>query len=205
MNLKSIYETIIVFAVMTGVLLPVRLLFVTFVSDDWLGSFGVISAISVAILVLAKKKKLGEFGNMFQRQIEKLLKGKRRIVVYAETVFVLVLMGSMILAINQGNSTYAHMQDQFFVSEEIDNPEKIMQHTNEWTSSDWFYGFIAAPVAFVTAFPQMSAVIASIDGALDGWLMHFYTVGFVEYAEFLGILVVYRYVIKTKSKAAIVQ
>ncbi|MBA4454911.1 MAG: hypothetical protein H2B05_08270, partial [Nitrosopumilaceae archaeon] len=66
--MKSIYETIIVFAVMTGVLLPVRLLFVTFVSDDWLGSFGVISAISVAILVLAKKKKLGEFGNMFQRQ-----------------------------------------------------------------------------------------------------------------------------------------
>jgi hypothetical protein len=113
LNLKEIYETIIVFAVITVVLLPVRLLFVTFVSDDWLGSFGVISAISIAILVLAKKNKLGEFGNMFQRQIEKLLKGKRRIVVYAETVFVLALMGSMILAINQGNSTRQHMQDQF--------------------------------------------------------------------------------------------
>ena len=203
--MKDIYETIIVFAVITGLLLPVRLLFVTFVSDDWLGSFGVISAISVTILVLAKKKKLGEFGNMFQRQIEKLLKGKRRIVVYAETIFVLVLMGSMILAINQGNSTYSDMQDQFLVSQEIDNPEKIMEQTSEWTSNDWFYGFITAPVAFVTAFPQMSAVIASIDGALDGWLMHFYTVGFVEYSEFLGILLAYRFVIKTKSKAAIVQ
>jgi hypothetical protein len=44
----------------------------------------------------------------------------------------------------------------------------------------------------------MSAIIASIDGALDGWLVHFYTVGFVEYSEFLAILLLYRFVIKTK-------
>jgi len=44
----------------------------------------------------------------------------------------------------------------------------------------------------------MSAIIASIDSSLDGWLMHFYTVGFVEYPEFLGILVLYRSLIKTK-------
>ena len=49
-----------------------------------------------------------------------------------------------------------------------------------------------APVVFVTAFPQMSAAIASIDQSLDGWLMHFYTVGFVEYLELLGILIFYR-------------
>jgi preprotein translocase subunit SecG len=186
---------------MTGLLLPARLLFVTFVSDDWLGSFGVISAISVGILILVKKGKLGEFGNMFQRQIEKLLKGKRKILVYAESVFVLVLLGSMIFAINQGNSTYSDMQDQFFTNQEIDTPERLIQHTNEWEANDWFAGLIAAPVAFVTAFPQMSAVIASIDGTLDGWLLHFYTVGFVEYAEFLGILLLYRFVIKTKPLA----
>jgi len=52
---------------MTGLLLPVRLLFVTFVFDSWIGSFGVISVISISILILAKKGKLGEFGNMFQR------------------------------------------------------------------------------------------------------------------------------------------
>jgi hypothetical protein len=63
---------------------------------------------------------------------------------------------------------------------------------------DWFNGFIVASKAFVTIFPQMSTIITSIDNALDGWLMHFYTVGFVEYIEFLGILVLYRFVIKTK-------
>lgn len=203
--MKNVYESLIVFGVMTGILLPVRLLFVTYVSDDWLGSFGIITAISITILVLVKKRKLGEFGNMFQRQIDKLLQGKRKIIVYAESAFVLALLGTMILAINMGNSVYSDMQDDFEIIREIDDPDTLMEQTENWTANDWFSGLIAAPIAFVVAFPQMSAVIASIDGALDGWLMHFYTVGFVEYAEFLGILVMYRFVIKTKSKAAIVQ
>ena len=183
---------------MTGLLLPVRLLFVTFVSDSWIGSFGVISVISISILILAKTGKLGEFGNMFQRQIEKLLKGKRKILVYVESVFVLVLLGGMIFTINEGNTTYSHVQDQFFISQEIESPENLIEQTNEWTATDWFNGFIVAPSALIMAFPQMSAIIASIDSSLDGWLMHFYTVGFVEYAEFLGILVLYRFLIKTK-------
>lgn len=197
--MKDRYESIIVFAVMTGLLLPARLLFVTYVSDDWLGSFGVISAISIGFLILAKKGKLGEFGKMFQRQIEKLLKGKRKFVVYAESAFMLILLGGMIFTINEGNTTYLHLQDQFFVKQEINSPETLMAQTNEMETKDWLYGLLIAPVAFLTAFPHMSAVIALFDGALDGWLLHFYTVGFVEYTEFLGILVLYRFVIKTKS------
>ncbi|MGD2106795.1 MAG: hypothetical protein PVH93_04235 [Nitrosopumilaceae archaeon] len=203
--MKDVYETIIVFAVMAGVLLPARLIFVTYVSDNWFGSFGIITAISIGILILVKKKKLGAFGKMFERQIEKLLRGKRKILVYAESVFVLVLLGTMIFAINQGNSRFAEMKDQSLLNQELGNPEKIMEQTDEWGADDWLYGLVIAPLAFVTDFPQMSAVIASFDAVMDGWLLHFYTVGFVEYTEFLGILITYRFVVKTKSKAAIVQ
>ncbi|MFQ5440718.1 MAG: hypothetical protein ACE5DL_04565 [Nitrosopumilaceae archaeon] len=198
--MKTIYESIIVFGVMTGILMPVRLLFVSYVSDDWLGSFGVISAISIAILILAKKGKLGEFGNMFERQIEKLLKGKRKILVYVESAFVLALLGGMIFTIEMGNTTYAEIQEEFFIDQDIENPEILVEHTRQWTINDWLNGFAVIPMALITTFPQMSAVIASIDGSLDGWLMHFYTVGFVEYAEFLGILLLYRFVVKTKPK-----
>ncbi|MFB5615052.1 MAG: hypothetical protein ACE5RI_08150, partial [Candidatus Nitrosomaritimum yanchengensis] len=159
--MKDAYETIIVFAVMTGVLLPARLLFVTFVSDNWFGSFGIITVISIVILILAKKKKLGLFGRMFERQVEKLLRGKRKILVYAQSVFVLILLGTMIFAINQGNSTFAEIKDQFLLNQEIDNPEKIMAQTSEWDTNDWLYSLAVAPLAFVTAFPQMRAEIAS--------------------------------------------
>jgi len=50
-------ESIIVFGVLTGILLPVRLVFVNYFSDDWFGSFGLISIISIAIVILAKKTK----------------------------------------------------------------------------------------------------------------------------------------------------
>ena len=72
-------EGLIVFAVITGILLPVRLFFVAYVSDNWFGSFGVIGAISILLLTLAKKDKLGKFGQMFNRQIEKFQHGKKAI------------------------------------------------------------------------------------------------------------------------------
>lgn len=198
--MKDIFESIIVFGVMTGILMPVRLLFVSYVSDDWLGSFGVITAISIIILVLAKKGKLGEFGNMFQRQIEKLLKGKRKILVYIESAFVLTLLGGMIFTIQMGNTIYADVQEEFFIEQDIENPEILVEQTRQWTINDWLNGFFVAPLALIHAFPLMSSIIASIDGALDGWLMHFYTVGFVEYGEFLGILLLYRFVVKTPAR-----
>ena len=186
---------------MTGILLPARLLFVEFVSDDWLGSLGVISAISIAIIVLAKKKKLGFFGVMFERQLYKFQKGKRGLVVFGESIFLLLVLGGMIFAIEQGNSTFSHLK--MVTAQNLpatENPEQILKMTDKVNNQDWLMGFLMTPVTFVTEFPKMSAIIASIDQRLDGWLLHFYTVGFVEYLELFGILVFYRISYRLKAK-----
>ena len=85
LELRGIFESLIVFGVMTGLLLPARLLFVEYVSDNWFGSLGVISAISISLIILVKKKKLGVFGAMFERQIYKFQKGKRGLLVFGES------------------------------------------------------------------------------------------------------------------------
>ena len=184
---------------MTGILLPARLLFVEYVSDNWFGSVGIIAVISISILVLAKKSKLGPFGSMLERQIYKFQKGKRGIVVFGESIFLLVLLGGMIFAIEQGNSTYAELKMQSFKDYPIESREQIVEQAKELTPYEWFVGFVTTPIAFITAFPQMSAIIASIDERFDGWLLHFYTVGFVEYLELLGILVFYKFTTKKKK------
>lgn len=183
---------------MGGILLPARLLFVEFVSDDWLGSFGVISVLSILIIVLAKNKKLGFFGPMLERQIFKFQKGKRGILIFAESAFLLVILGTMIFAIDQGNSAY-NEQKMIYIPESIDQKEHLIESAKNMTPSDWIFGTLMAPVGFVTAFPQMSAAMASIDYRLDGWLMHFYTVGFVEYLELVGILLYYKISYRRKS------
>jgi len=176
---------------MGGILLPARLLFVEFVSDNWLGSLGIISALSLAVILLAKKNKLGFFGPMLERQMFKFQKGKRGILVFGESIFLLLILGTMIFAIDQGHSVYSD-EKLTYIPESGDQKTHVLESAKSMTTSDWIFGAMMAPVGFVTAFPQMSAAMASIDHMMDGWLMHFYTVGFVEYLELFGILVYYK-------------
>jgi len=202
--LRGIFESLIVFGVMTGLLLPARLLFVEYVSDNWFGSLGIISAISISVIILVKKKKLGFFGPMFERQIYKFQKGKRGLIVFGESIFLLLMLGVMIFAIDQGNSVYSDLKFQNIKNAPSSSAERVLESANDLEASDWVVGFLMAPVMFITAFPQMSAGIASVDQSLDGWLMHFYTVGFVEYLELLGILIFYRITIKKKLASPII-
>ena len=104
--MRDIFESLLCFGIMTGLLLPARLLFVEYISDDWLGSFEIIFIISISIIILAKKQKLGFFGPMLERQIHKFQKGKRGILVFDESIFLLALLGTIIIAIEQGNLVY---------------------------------------------------------------------------------------------------
>ncbi len=191
--MKGIFESLLCFGIMTGLLLPARLLFVEYISDDWLGSFGIISAIFISIIILAKKQKLGFFGTMLERQIHKFQKGKRGILVFGESVFLLALLGTTIISIEQGNLVYSDLKLQNNNNLPSNSVQvQILEITKDWTAIDWMKGYLIGVVAMITNFPAMSAAIASIDEATEGWLLHIYTVGFVEYIELLGIFIFYR-------------
>ncbi|MCH9658844.1 hypothetical protein K0U27_09195 [archaeon] len=197
--MRGVFESLICFGIMTGLLLPARLLFVEYISDDWLGSFGIISVISISIIILAKKQKLGFFGSMLERQIHKFQKGKRGILIFGESVFLLTLLGTTIIAIDQGNSVYSDLKlqnDKNLPSNPVQ--VQILEITKDWTAVDWMKGYVIGIISIITNFPAMSAAIASIDEASGGWLLHFYTVGFVEYIELLGIFIFYRIFVDNK-------
>jgi len=179
---------------MTGILLPVRLFFVTYVSTDWFGSFGVISAISITMVVLTKKRKLGGFGRMFERQINKLQNGKKAKLVYGQSIIFLLILGGTIFAIEQGNSVYSDIKEQILEENEgFSNPEEILKKSEQLQAQDWIFGMMAMFLAIFIAFPQLSAVLAVLNDSFDGWVLHFYTVAFVEYFEMFGILIYFRY------------
>ena len=194
LNKRNILEGLIVFGVMTGILLPVRLFFVTYVSTDWSGSFGIISVISIIMVILTKKEKLGGFGKMFERQINKLQKGKKAKLVYGQSIILLLILGGTIFAIDQGNTVYLDLKEQILEENEgISNPEEILKKSGELQAEDWIIGMAAMFLAIFIAFPQLSAVLAVLNDVFDGWVLHFYTVAFVEYLEMFGILIYFRY------------
>ena len=194
MKRQNILEGFIVFGVMTGILLPARLLFVSYISSDWFGSFGIISAISITMIVLTKKGKLGRFGEMFERQINKLQKGKRAKIVYGQSIIFLLILGGTIFAIEQGNSTYVDLKNQILEEhEEFADPNELLAKTEQLEAQDWVFGVLGLFLAIFIAFPQLSAVLAVLNESFDGWVLHFYTVAFVEYLELFGILIYFRY------------
>lgn len=204
MNKKNALESLIVFGVMTGVLLPVRLLFVEYISDDWFGSFGIISIISAVMIILTKKGKLGKFGEMFERQLMKLQKGKKAKFVYGQSIIFLLILGGTIFAIEQGNSTYIDLKNQILEeNEEFKDPQKIIEKTEQLEAKDWALGVLGLFLAVFIAFPQLSAVLAVLNDSFDGWILHFYTVGFVEYIELFGILLYYRFSLFRKKSSSV--
>jgi len=200
MKNKNFLEGLIVFSVMTGVLLPVRLFFVTYISTEWFGSFGIISSISILMIILTKKGKLGRFGKMFEHQMNKLQKGKRAKIIYGQSIIFLVILGGTIFAIEQGNSVNVDLKNKLLEEhKEFANAEEIFKKTDELQFQDWIYGIVGMFLAIFFAFPQLSAVLAVLNDSLNGWILHFYTVAFVEYLELFGILIFFRFSLSKKN------
>ncbi len=182
---------------MTGILLPARLLFVSYVSDNWWGSFGIISLISITMILLVKKRKLGKFGEMFVRQLEKFQHGKRAKIIYGQAILFIMIMGGTIFAIEMGNTEYMELKNGIISEhEELLQPEALVQQSKELEFQDWIFGIVGLFLSIFVEFPQVAAVFAVLNETFDGWILHFYTVAFVEYIELFGILLLYRFMLK---------
>ena len=98
------FETLIVFGTITMILFPIRLLFVTYITDNWFASFGIIAVISLTIVILAKKNKMGNFGQMFIRVMQKWNTGKRQYFLYLPPILLLIVSSGIVLLINMYDS-----------------------------------------------------------------------------------------------------
>jgi hypothetical protein len=189
---------------MTGLFLPVRFLFVTYVTDDWFGSFGVVSALAIAVVILAKRDKLGKFGRMFINQMMKVHTGKRRIFVYTHLAFGLIVMGLLIASINLGNSTYLEEKNHILAIAEaqgqsLDSSADLTQLTEdlaETSAEEFGEAFLEIGNLLFNQFPYFTALWAIEDDMTEGFLLHFSTVAFVEVLEFTGILIYFRFTLK---------
>ena len=188
-------ESIIVFGVLTGILLPVRLVFVEYFSDDWFGSFGLISIISIAIVILAKKQKLGKFGKMFENQMLKIHHGKRRIIVYTFASFIVLYLSVSIYSINEGNSTYLEEKNllmQEFKEKDI-NLQNMIEKMPKMSPERFMEGITTYVFSWIENFKEIAIVNAINNDYADGYILHFHTVFLVEQLEVIGILIFYRF------------
>ena len=208
MKISNRMEAVIVFLVMTGIFLPVRFFFVSFVSDHWFGSFGLVSALAVIIVILSKKGKLGRFGQMFQRQMMKIHTGKRRKFIYTNMALTVFIMGLSIISINLGNSIYFEQKNEILVmadsqGQSLREPADIQQLTEEFheiSAAQLLEALVAMPVLLIYQFPYFTGLMAIENDLTSSFFLHFSTVGFVEVLEMIGVLVFYKITLKQVVK-----
>ncbi len=191
---QNLKESAIVFGFFTGILLPLRILFVTYVSQNWFGSFGVMTIVSVIILILAKKNMLGRFGKMFLRQMTKNQHGKRALFFYGESAILISILLVSIIAINLGNTVYVDQKQNLeFLHPELKDQNTILKETKNVSLDKLVVAIALLPLLTISKFPQMAILFATLNDAFHGWILNMYTIALVEYLEIFGVLLFYRF------------
>lgn len=192
-------EELIVGLVLTLIYLPARLFFYTYISQYWLGSFGLISGISILIVYLSEKQKLGKFGKMFQNQMLKIHKGKRKYLIYSLLGLKLFILVNIIFAIEIANTEYEQTKTE--VAALVPNYQNIEEYKDDLENvkpQDYLLALGAVVWIYFYHYDILASMISIFNDQSNGWYLHFVSVAFIELLEIAGLLVYYR--IKFKAK-----
>lgn|SRR5574337_164069 len=189
-RLIDIRDKLIVFVVITGVFLPIRLFFYNFISEHWIGSLGLVSSVLMIITFLAHKNRLGSFGNIFIKQMTKTMKGKSGIIAIGLSLLLIAYLGSTLVWIERGNTVYSNEKQiiyQLILSNynpsqsQVKSMDKILQTQG----NNDFLG--------LSRFDQVvSMTYAIMNDMMGGWLVNLDTILLIEQFEVLGMIVFYR-------------
>lgn len=202
MEKNDIKEKLIVLCITVGLFFPVRIFFSSYVSDDWIGSLGIMSVLAVILVVLIKRKKLGWFGKIFENQMRKTVGGKTGKYLIGFAIFFLIYFGATLFFIDRGDTIYFEDKEVFFFA--------IMEEGGYNVSDLKSYDLIGPQLetlnglhVFSSLDYMFSIAYAVMNDMSDGWLEHIVVVMFVEQIELIGLLVLYRNIFKPISKLKI--
>ena len=176
LNFKEFVESASVAIILIFVLLPVRLVFVSYVSDNW-------------------------FGRAFHRQMFKVHTGKRRYFVYTQLTLALLFFTSAVYAVELGDSAFEIEKEELKAQIDIDNIQELAERTEKEISiEDLPFAIYVFFYILIFRFDVYATIIATMNDISDGWLLHFTTVFLVEVIELIGILILTKFTFKKEKK-----
>lgn len=202
---QDIKEKAIVMLAFIGFFLPVRILFYTYVSEHWLGSLGVISAIAFVITYLSHIDKFGKFGRLWKKQIKKIAVSKFGGLMIVSSIILIFMMSLILIGIEAGKS-----DPQFNkIVDALEETPLTFTPDNAQTFGDSIEqnaGLNISPDNVAAGFERLaemdqeqalrflSLAIALIDNRTAGFLQHFYIIFFFEEIERAALFIYFRWV-----------
>lgn len=198
MDRTDFKEKMIILGFTTAIFLPIRLLVSQYLMEHWIGTLGIASAISIILMVLVKKEKLGRLGQIFQRQMEKTLWGKSAKIIIITLVVFCAYFGATILLVDIGNTVY--FEDKQIIAENFARNGFEKSTPVELAGPRIYQGvFGLAQIQYLEYIFAIS--YAMLNDASEGLLVNVHLILFIEQIEVLGLLWFYRKAFKPQTIA----
>ena len=216
----NILEDSIVALVMIFVLLPVRIIFVRYVSDEWIGSLGIVTLVMVSLVLLSKYNKLGLFGRMFWRTSTRFKKGKKRFFVYFAIGFNIFIWSLVISGIQFAENNPEIIEEKRLLLMQMTPQDQAMfdkinqaadagdvvtvnNEMHEQLKKIEPVLILAAALTLVILpfidFTAWALIISFTNDFVAGYILHFGTVLLVESFEIIGLMIYIHLAVKPKS------
>ena len=194
-TLRNIGESFVVAVFFIIALLPIRLVFVEYVTDHWLGSLGMITVITLSLIFLSTKGYLGWFGTAFIRLMNRIHKGKRRYIAFPMMALYITFFISTLVGIEMGNTLYSYPKEEFLalMPNEIDpSLHSSFDAVKDADPEDLIYGFITIGYLIIFRFDIWAIFVAILDELSEGYVRHFTLVFLVEQIEVIGVILYFK-------------
>lgn len=201
---SEIFESLIVYGFLLVILLPVRILFVRYVADSWLGSLGVLTLVYLILILLIKKNKLGKFGRMISRQLFKINKGKRKYFVYTNVAIGILFFSTVVYGMESAKDDYYTNEINrvlgLLPEQNLTNPEEAEKYMKtelpKISLTDLPQTIMTLIFLPFTNHDQFIILWGVTDKITDGWLLNLSIIILAEQIEVVGFLIAIKFIIK---------
>lgn len=195
-RLQRFKEDLVVTGIFLGLLFPLRLFFYHYLQNYWIGAFGVVAIVMLALFYFSKKGKLGKLGTMIMNYLRRRTTGKRfKSMLGFGIIFIyissLIVVGNIFADPNGYTQVTNELKKEGIT--DVQSLEKYNKaHPPTVTVMEWLQGLAVMATPNQFSFIFMKAA----NSLTNGWLLTFCTIALVEDIELISILVYLRHKIK---------
>ena len=202
MTLKDLKEKALVSIIFTGIFLPVRLFFFTYVSQHWIGSFGMMSIILIVLIYLSRKSKLGYVGRIIDKQVMSFSKGRWGKLSLIWLIFTIYLYALFVYGASYVDPDTKQIFVDQLAAQGITDIESARTAENVgWSGPGASWGILFSLLIILVPNKIGFSIFGIINDWTSGWVLHFAMVFLIESLEVLGLVLYFRY---RKEKGAMI-